>query len=185
MSNKKIDKISVCLIIICMNTIDYFKNSWKPNYDKFDYSGWALLDKIPSDADILDVGCGYNLFKPHFENLYGIDPANDAADEVVGIEDFDSQGKQWSNVLCLGSINFGNDVEPQVAKVVSLTSKGGTIYWRQNPGLSDHPWKGMEDIVFYPWSMDLNYEWAEKYNCTVLDCKWDTGNRIYAEWKKN
>ena len=181
---KMIDKVYFLRHNYIMHTIDYFKNSWKPDYDKFDFSGWALLDKIDKDADVLDIGCGYNLFKPHLDNLYGIDPANDAADEVVSIEDFDSQGKQWSTVLCLGSINFGKDVEPQVKKVVSLTSKGGTIYWRQNPGLSDHPWVGVDAIQFFPWTFELNYKWAEKYNCTVQECKWDTGNRIYAEWVK-
>jgi hypothetical protein len=162
----------------------YFRDTWKPEYDKFKYSGWALLDKIPHDCDVLDVGCGYNLFKPHFENLYGIDPANDCADEVVSIEDFKSVGNQWSVVLCLGSINFGNDVEPQVEKVVGLTKKGGTIYWRQNPGVGDHPWKGVEEIQFFPWTIELNYQWAAKYGCKVQECKWDTGNRIYAEWIK-
>ena len=26
--------------------LNYFANNWKPNYDKFTYSGWALLEKI-------------------------------------------------------------------------------------------------------------------------------------------
>lgn len=166
--------------------IKYFAKNWRPDYDKFNYSGWALLDKIPKDASILDVGCGYNLLKPHFENLYGIDPANLAADEVVSIEDFDGVGNRWDVVLCLGSINFGtiDTVEPQVAKVVSLCKSGGTIYWRQNPGLRDHPWQGVEEIEFFPWSIELNYELAEKYNCTVEFCDWDTGDRVYAEWRK-
>ncbi len=166
--------------------IKYFADNWRPDYDKFIYSGWSLLDKIDKDASILDVGCGYNLLKPHFTNLYGIDPANIAADEVVSIENFNSVGNQWDVVLCLGSINFGtiDAVEPQVKKVVSLCNKGGTIYWRQNPGLQDHLWQGAEQIEFFPWSMDLNYQLAEKYNCTVDFIEWDSGDRIYAEWRK-
>ena len=169
-------------------TLDnYFENSWKPNYDKFEYSGWALLDKINKDQTILDIGCGYNLFKEHYGNkLYGIDPANDLADERVSIEEFNSVGNQWDVVLCLGSLNFGDEtiVKPQVEKTVSLCKKGGTIYWRQNPGLSDHPWVGVEEVVFFPWNIELNYKWAEEFNCDVAVCKMDTGNRIYAEWIK-
>jgi len=170
-----------------MSLISYFENSWKPNYDKFKYSGWALLDKVPEDATILDVGCGYNLFKPHFkERLYGIDPANDAADERVGIDEFNSSN-QWDIVFCLGSLNFGKEdtVYKQVEKTVALTKLGGKIFWRCNPGTGDHPWKGVEQIQFFPWTEDLHYTWAEKLDCTVIECKWDTGNRIYAEWQKN
>jgi len=166
--------------------IDYFKESWQPDYSKFKYSGWQLLDRIEKNASILDVGCGYNLLKPHFENLYGIDPANDAADEVVSIEDFNSVGNQWDYVLCLGSLNFGSydDVEAQVEKAASLCKKDGLIIWRQNPGIGDHPWQGVENVKFFPWTFEDNYFWATKYKCRIIDCRWDTGNRIYSEWRK-
>jgi len=168
-------------------TINYFEKSWKPNYNKFKYSGWALLDEIEKDATILDIGCGYNLFKEHFPNLYGIDPANEAADEVVSIEDFNSSGNQWDIVLCLGSLNFGTRevVEAQVEKAVSLCKKDGLIIWRQNPGVGDHPWKGVEEIQFFPWTFEDNGYWARKYKCSLETCRWDTGNRIYAVWRKN
>ena len=170
-----------------MDLIDYFRNSWKPNYDKFKYSGWKLLDKIEPHHHVLDIGCGYNLFKPHLQpgQMLGIDPANDAADIVVSIENFDSI-YGWDVILCLGSLNFGTQevVEAQVEKAVSLLKPGGRIFWRQNPGIGDHPWKGVEEIEFFPWTIELNYEWAKKYECKVIECKWDNGDRIYAEWKK-
>lgn len=166
--------------------LNYFADSWQPNYDKFKYSGWALLDVIPKDAKILDVGCGYNLFKEHFPNLYGIDPANKCADEIISIEEFNSAGQQWDYILCLGSLNFGDydTVKSQVEKTVSCCATNGKIYWRQNPGIGDHPWKGVEEVQFFPWTIDLNYELAELFNCVVEECKWDTGNRIYSVWKK-
>ena len=162
----------------------YFKDSWKPDYSKFNYSGWKLLSQFRSRDKILDIGCGYNLFKERLgDKIYGIDPANDMADEVVSWEDF--VPKQEFNVyLCLGSLNFGTEqqVEAQVKKLADLTKKGDRIYWRQNPGTGDHPWKGVEDVRFYPWTMDKNREWCEKYGFYLKDCKMDTGNRIYAEW---
>jgi hypothetical protein len=166
----------------------YFGNNWHPNWDHYDYSGWALIDKINANETILDVGCGFNLFKDTFGNrLHGIDPANKEADELVGIMEFETD-KQWDVAFALGSLNFGTaeDVEPQVEKTISLVKPGGRIYWRQNPGLGDHPWKGVEEIKFFPWSMQLNYEWADKYKCVVVECKWDANSdRIYAEWKKS
>ena len=37
---------------------------------------------------------------------------------------------------------------------------------------------------FYPWTIDLNYQFGEQYNFEIKECKWDTGSRIYAEWIK-
>jgi SAM-dependent methyltransferase len=166
----------------------YFGNNWNPNYDHYKYSGWALLDKVEPEEEVLDIGCGFNLFKDAFgDRLHGIDPANTKADELVGIMEFETD-KRWDVAFALGSLNFGTaeDVEPQVEKAISLLKPGGRIYWRQNPGLGDHPWQGMEEIVFFPWSMQLNYEWADKYKCVVVECKWDAeSDRIYAEWKKS
>ena len=77
------------------------------------------------------------------------------------------------------------DFNPQVQKAVDLVKPGGILYWRQNPGIGDHPWKGVEEIQFFPWTFELNYEWAKKYGCEVLECKWDAqSDRIYSEWKK-
>lgn len=160
---------------------DYFKNKWKPNYDKFIYSGWELVKKIKPYETILDVGCGYNLFKQYFGGrLYGIDPSNNFADEVISIENYNSD-KLWDVAFCLGSINFGNEdtVFPQVEKVCKITKR---IYWRQNPGICDHPHEDAKNISFFPWNFELNYQWAEKNNFYVSDIKWDYGNRIYAEW---
>lgn len=164
----------------------YFGTSWKPDYSKFKYTGWELVNKINLDETILDVGCGYNLFKPYFgDRLYGIDPAEiEGVDEVVSIEEFESD-KQWDVAFCLGSINFGNEetVKSQVKKVLTFVKPGGRVYWRQNPGIGDHPWKGVQDINFFPWTIELNYQWAEELGCMVLECEWDLNNRIYAEWK--
>ena len=166
--------------------IGYFKNIWKPNYSKFEYSGWALLTQIRPNDVILDIGCGYNLFKERLgDKVYGIDPANDKADEVVSWEDYQPH-KEFNVYFALGSLNFGSEeqVEKQVAKLAKVTKKGDRIYWRQNQGTGDHPWKGVKDVQFYPWTIKKNYEWADKYGFYIKECKLDSGNRIYAEWFK-
>ena len=165
---------------------DYFKHHWKPNYSKFKYSGWALLDKIKEDDTILDIGCGYNLFKEKLgDRLWGIDPANDKADEIVSLENYTPQ-RDFNVYFILGSLNFGTEenVEQQIAKLAKVTKKGDRIYWRQNPGTGDHPWKGVEKVQFYPWSFEKNEEWCNKYSFKLHKIKQDSGNRIYAEWIK-
>jgi hypothetical protein len=145
-----------------------------------------LLQQFRPNDKILDIGCGYNLFKERLgDRLYGIDPAISEADEIVSWEDY--VPKQEFNVyLALGSLNFGTEeeVEAQIKKLADVCKKGDRIYWRQNPGTGDHPWKGVEQVRFYPWSIEKNYEWADKYGFWVRECREDTGNRIYAEWFK-
>ena len=167
--------------------LKYFKSNWQPDYTKFKYSGWALLDKIKEDDQILDIGCGYNLFKKHFGNrLYGIDPANNKADQVIAWEDYKPH-KEFNVFFILGSINFGDEkyVESQIAKLSRETKIGDRIYWRQNPGIGDHPWKDTEQINFYPWTFNKNKECANKYDFTINELLQDTGNRIYTEWTRN
>lgn len=171
-----------------MNEVEtkYFKDEWKPDYSKFKLTGWALMDKINDTDTILDIGCGYNLFKEKFgDRLYGIDPANDAADEMVSWEDY-RINKDFSVFLILGSLNFGTEkeVEDQVRKLARDANKGTRLYWRQNPGLGDHPWKGVKDVRFYPWNFQKNIDWCDKYGFRCQELAWDSGDRIYAEWIK-
>lgn len=164
----------------------YFTESWKPDYSKFKYSGFEILKHIRNNDSVLDVGCGYNLFKPYLgHRLIGIDPAMvEGPDQHCTIEEF--KGGQFDVVLCLGSINFGGRVriEKQITKVVSHVKPGGLIFWRQNPGIGDHPWKGVEEIKFFPWTIGLNYYYAYENGCQVLEAHEDTGNRIYSVWAK-
>ena len=169
------------------NVIKYFGEEWKPDYTKFELSGWNLINKIDKTETILDVGCGYNLFKPIFgDRLYGIDPANINADDIVSIEDFKTD-EQWDVLFILGSLNFGTEEEvfTQAKAAVDRLKPGGRIYWRQNPGIGDHPWKGVEEIQFFPWSFKYNLIFAETLGCEVVDLRWDTGHRIYSEWIKD
>ena len=162
---------------------NYFRNNWKPNWDKFKYSGWTLLDKIDKDAHILDIGCGYNDLKKHFPNLYGIDPYNSNSDQEIAFENYKPH-KQFDVFLALGSLNFGTqkDLDKQIKHLYDITKKNDIIYWRQNPGLTDHPWQGVEEIVFFPWSEKWNVHYCDKYSFELKEMKQDNGNRLYSEW---
>ena len=169
------------------NIGQYFETVWKPNTDQYKYSGWAILDNIGPEEMVLDVGCGYNPFKPHLQDrLVGIDPYNDAADIRVSIEDFDCD-ILFDVVLCLGSINFGceEQILRQIEKVITFVKPDGRIYWRQNPGQQDHGNEECKNIDFFKWTFERNISYARSYGFEVQVLAWDNGRRIYSEWKKN
>ena len=136
----------------------YFSTEWRSNLDQYNYSGWALVDKILPNELVLDVGCGYNEFRSHIPNLLGVDPANDAADVKQPIEYFaadDTNRYKFDVAFCLGSINFGNklNILNQIACVINCLKPTARIYWRCNPGVADHGNEACKTIDFYPWSM--------------------------------
>ena len=163
---------------------EHFRNNWKPDYSKFKHSGWKLLDEIDKDEHILDIGCGYNLFKEHFPNLYGIDPYNNKADIVINTIDYKPKEK-FDVILCLGSINFGSQskIETEVAHCASLLEKGGTMFFRVNPGVP-HDKPESKWIDFFAWNVPFIIELAEKLNLKVLDIRDDTNKRKYFVYRK-
>ena len=171
-----------------MNTFDlnnYFATMWKSNLSQYQYSGFALVDKIRPGETVIDVGCGYNEFRGHIPNLVGIDPANDRADYRVSIEEFNTADR-FDVALCLGSINFGNKltIMNQIACVINCLKPTSRIYWRCNPGYADHGNEACKDIDFYPWSIEEHVKLSELFGFKLMTCCWDN-NRIYAEWSRS
>lgn len=166
----------------------YFSTKWHSNLDQYQYSGWALVDKIQSNELVLDVGCGPNLFKSRILNLVGIDPAFDQADVKLPIEYFAADNTnhgRFDVALCLGSINFGDEVNilNQITCIITCLKPTARIYWRCNPGHADHGNEECKDIDFFPWTTQLLIDYARKFGFT---CPLATGDnndsRIYAEW---
>jgi hypothetical protein len=172
---------------------EYFAFSWKGG-DNWTITNTAnIASEIGANETVLDVGCGYNPFKPLLgDRLYAFDPAIAYGNELCSLEDFNSAGNQWDVVLCMGSINFGDEdhIASQIKKVVSLTKKGGRIYWRQNPGQADHDNEECKSVPFFKWSAERNYSFATRFGCQVVDFKVDYNRknsdriRLYAEWIK-
>lgn len=167
---------------------DYFANHWhrkNGSLDQYSKTGFQLVDKINPGERVLDVGCGRNPFKGLIPNLVGIDPAFDEADVKCTIEEF-STTELFDVAFCLGSINFGNaeQIEQQIAMVAKLLKPQARIFWRCNPGLKDHNNEECLAIDFYPWSIEEHVRLADMFGFTLVECVWDTKNRIYAEWKR-
>jgi hypothetical protein len=161
----------------------YFSTHWHSNIDQYEYSGWALLQKIHLGESVLDVGCGTNPFKGRIANLTGIDPAFDQADYRCTIEEFKSN-IQFNVAFCLGSINFGSEetILRQIGHVVRLLTPHARIYWRCNPGRQDHGNEHCKAIDFFNWTPELLHQYAEQFGFDVADLQPDSNNRIYCEW---
>ena len=175
-----------------MTLNDYFEFHWKPggipgkDPEDYKYSGMTLLDRIGPNETVIDVGCGYNLFKPALgDRLLGIDPANNASDIRVSIEEFYPE-KQYDVAFVLGSLNFGSEetIQYQCELLYKLVKPGGRVYWRQNPGEDDHEWEGSHTVDFYPWSFDKNNQHATNSGFVYNTGLYDTKNRIFAIWTK-
>jgi hypothetical protein len=164
---------------------NYFGNHWRGRIDQYQYSGWALLNKVGFSESVLDVGCGENPFKGRISNLTGIDPAFDQADYRCTIEQFESNVK-FDVAFCLGSINFGSEsvILAQINCVVNHLKPRSRIYWRCNPGRQDHGNRECESIDFFDWSPELLAQYAEQFGFQLTDIQNDTNNRLYAEWQR-
>lgn len=167
----------------------YFGTVWHLNSDPIntaEFSGKALVNKVSASERVIDVGCGTNPFKELIPNLIGVDPAFAQADYKCTIEDFVTDEK-FDVAFCLGSINFGDRVhiEKQIEKVVSLLNITARIYWRCNPGQQDHPSEECKNIEFYPWSLAEHIRLSAKFGFRLVECRWENGRRLYAEWTRN
>lgn len=164
----------------------YFGEVWQPKTKSFKYSGLAIINEVNSlcPRNVLDIGCGYNEFKNKINNLTGIDPYNDNADIKVSILDYVTDTK-YDAVIAFGSINFGSTdkVFSELEKVVSLTEKGGKMFFRVNPGLPHEPPES-NWISFYPWSTNFIVNCADYFGLDILDLKSDNNGRLYFVWSK-
>lgn len=158
---------------------------WQPRTDVYQYSGWNIVEEINGidPKAVLDVGCGYNQFKPRIKNLVGIDKYNNSADYMVDILDYDVEPNSYDAVIVFGSINFGSyaDVSARFKKVFDLTAPGGKIYVRANPGETHKtgPW-----IEIFPWNFKHAHSIAIDIGAKMLVFKQDNGNRLFFIYQK-
>lgn len=164
----------------------FFGEIWQPETDKYQFSGWQLVDLI-NKADpvaVLDFGCGYNPFKGRIKNLIGIDPYNVSADYMVDVLEFAVEPETYDHIIVLGSLNFGdrNDIDTRFAKLNELLMPGGRMYFRANPG---YLWPKGPYVDIFPWSFEVAYDLAKTHGLELEKFKKDNGDRLYFEIYKN
>jgi len=164
----------------------FFGEIWQPETDKYQYSGWGLVDLInkKNPVAVLDFGCGYNPFKGRINNLVGIDPFNNQADYMVDILEFAVEPETYDHIIVFGSLNFGdrNDIETRFAKLNELLMPGGRMYFRANPG---NLWPKGPYVDIFPWSFEVAYDLAKTHGLELEKFKKDNGDRLYFEIYKN
>ena len=164
----------------------YFSKHWQMDMKKWKYSGLQLIDEVNSlkPRAVLDVGCGYNEFKGKIKHLTGIDPYNAHADWKVALQDYQTKIR-YDVILCLGSVNFGSrsKIEAEIDKCVNLLEKGGTMFFRVNPGVQ-HDKPQARWIEFFAWNVPFIIEQAEKHGLKILDIRDDTNQRKYFVLRK-
>jgi hypothetical protein len=163
----------------------FFGEIWKPRTEQYQWTGYRIAEEIcrADPKRVLDVGCGYNPFKGRIPNLIGIDPYNNCADFMVDILDYHVEPASYDHVIALGSINFNSreDIELRFAATINLLAPNGHLWMRCNPGHShkNGPW-----VEIFPWSFDVAYELAKKYNLTLETLKQDQ-DRLFFLFKRN
>jgi hypothetical protein len=162
----------------------FFREIWKPRTGDYDYTGWALAERIAEQDPqaVLDVGCGYHPFKGRIPNLVGIDPYNNCADYEVDILDY-RVNTRYDHIIALGSINFNSqdEIEARFSHCVDLLAPGGQFYLRANPGIA-HRTGPYVDI--FPWTFEMANLFAEKYNLRLLTFKRDANDRLYFVYQR-
>jgi len=159
---------------------------WQPRTDVYQYSGWNIVDDINklNPRKVLDIGCGYNQFKPRIQNLIGIDKFNNSADYMVDILDFNVQPESFDAVIVFGSINFGDwdDMSIRYKKVFELLAPKGRVYVRANPG---HTHKNGPWIDIFPWSFEYAHKIAKENDVELVTFKQDNGDRLFFMYQKS
>ena len=164
---------------------EYFGKHWTSRTSTYKYSNHSIAEKIKPHERVIDIGCGFNEFKPIIENLVGIDIVNPKADVVVDLEHYETD-ELFDVALCLGSIQYGNDDDMirQVGKVASVLKTSGRIYWRSNTGVRDHKNEMVKIVPYYPWTKQKHEQYAEKFGFKLDFIADDSHGRIYAEWSR-
>ena len=164
---------------------EYFGKHWSSRTSTYKYSNHSIAEKIKPHERVIDIGCGFNEFKPIIENLVGIDIVNPKADVVVDLEHYETD-ELFDVAICLGSIQYGDDddMTRQIGKVAKILKPSSRIYWRSNTGVRDHKNEMVKIVPYYPWTKQKHEQYAEKFGFTLDFIADDSHGRIYAEWSR-
>lgn len=163
----------------------YFREHWVSRTSDYQYSNHSIAEKINDQDQVIDIGCGNNEFKPLIKNLLGIDIVNPKADLVIDFDDFTTD-RLFDVALCLGSIQYGarSDIQKQLQKLYSILKPGGRVFWRTNTGVRDHKNSVVDQVPYYPWTIQEHYELSEKFGFRCDFVVPDRYGRLYAEWQR-
>lgn len=163
---------------------NFFKKTWKSNFNDYTLSGHALASKIPHENHVLDVGCGTNPFKNKIINLVGIDPVFLQADYKTTIEEFKTD-QLFDSIFALDSIIFGSEenIINQLRLITNLAKPTSRIYFRSPDELNIKQY-AKAGIEIYDWDLSRYTTLAKLFNFRMFGMYADTGNSVHAIWDR-
>ena len=84
---------------------EYFGKHWTSRTSTYKYSNYSIAEKIKPHEKVIDIGCGFNEFKPIIKNLVGIDLVNPKADVVTDFEHYETD-ELFDVAICMNAIYF-------------------------------------------------------------------------------
>ena len=79
---------------------------------------------------ILDLGCGYNMYKDHLDNVTGVDPYIESADILCKLSQFEPPHK-YDIIICFGPMNWYSYDEQfrNMLKIKECLAEDGICFW--------------------------------------------------------
>lgn len=147
------------------------------------------MQKANPRLTILDLGCGYNMYKDHLLNVTGVDPYIDRADFLCRIQDFKPPQK-YDVIICFGPMNWYTFDEQfrNFQKLKECLSENGVCYWShvhnyfkifQPDASRAHTWvagpldEAFKNNAFYffdsLWKYNQYFNWTEEALLTLAN----------------
>lgn len=178
-----------------IDVVDYQGNKIPTIEHKWKIRGKNLITKIKKmqtenpNLTILDLGCGYNMYKQHLANVTGVDPYIESADIICKLDEFQPKNK-FDIIICFGPMNWYSYDEQfrNMQKIKECLSETGVCYWShvhnyykifQPDAERAHEWvagdldSAFKNNAFYfydrVWKYTSYFNWTEKALTTLCD----------------
>lgn len=176
------------------NKIQHIEHKWKIRGKNL-ISRLKKMQEEKPDLTILDIGCGYNMYKDHLNNVTGVDPYVESADILCKISDFKPKQK-YDVIICFGPMNwytFDEQVRNMSVLKESL-AEDGVCFWShvhnyykvfQPDAQNAHTWiagdlnDAFKNNAFFffdrIWKYNQYFNWTENALidvCKITGLKW-------------
>jgi len=154
-----------------------------------------VVSVIENANNVIDLGCGFNPYKPFCENLIGVDIVNEKADWIGDILDYDTKGMKYDVAIAYGILHFNNYdwIRERLEWVVNNIKDGGEILIKVNPSKKEDqaPELRSSDVIWFDkWNHGLVEHFADIYNLEIWNWRewknpYDNSLRLKFDYRKS